>query len=70
MEGKQVVIVEGKLTKYVHKEGEGELPKKGQEIFATYKGTLQNGTLFDSNEDRENPFSFVLGQGRVIKGWD
>ena len=70
MEGKQVVIVEGKLTKIVHKEGEGELPKKGQEIFATYKGTLQNGTLFDSNEDRENPFSFVLGQGRVIKGWD
>jgi FKBP-type peptidyl-prolyl cis-trans isomerase len=70
MEGKEVVIVEGKLSKIVHNEGEGELPKNGQEIYATYKGTLQNGTVFDSNLDRENPFNFVLGQGRVIKGWD
>ncbi len=44
-----MVIVEGKLTKIVHQEGEGDQPKKGQEIFATYKGTLQDGTLFDSN---------------------
>ena len=70
MEGKEVVIVERKLRKIVHNEGEGELPTKGQEVFATYKGTLQNGTVFDSSLDRQNPFSFVLGQGQVIKGWD
>ena len=49
MEGKKVVLVEGKLSKIIHQEGEGELPVKGQEISALYKGTLQDGTLFDSN---------------------
>lgn len=66
----EVVLVEGKLTKTVHQEGTGEVPVKGQEVFALYKGTLEDGTVFDSNDDRENPFNFVLGQGRVIKGWD
>jgi FKBP-type peptidyl-prolyl cis-trans isomerase len=70
MESKEVVLVEGKLTKLVHAEGEGEVPQKGQEIFALYRGTLQNGTEFDSNLDRDSPFSFVLGEGNVIKGWD
>jgi|JI6StandDraft_1071083.scaffolds.fasta_scaffold338697_1 FKBP-type peptidyl-prolyl cis-trans isomerase len=49
MQGKEVVLVEGKLTKIIHQEGEGEVPVKGQEVFALYKGTLQDGTLFDSN---------------------
>ena len=64
------MLVEGQLRKIVHQEGNGEKPIKGQEIFALYKGSLQNGTVFDSNEDRDKPFNFVLGQGRVIKGWD
>jgi len=64
------VLVEGKLTKIVHQSGTGERPQKGQEIYALYKGTLQDKTVFDSNEDRDNPFTFVLGQGSVIKGWD
>lgn len=64
------VLVEGQLRKVVHAEGEGEFPQKGQEIFALYRGTLLDGTEFDSNQDRESPFTFVLGQGRVIKGWD
>lgn len=70
MSGSEVVIVEGKLKKIVHLEGSGETPKKGQEIFALYRGTLENGDQFDSNQNRDSPFNFVLGQGNVIKGWD
>ena len=34
-----------------------------------YKGTLLNGTQFDANLNREDPFKFTIGQGQVIKGW-
>ena len=63
-------LVEGKLTKIVYQEGEGDTPKKGQEVSALYHGTLENGSTFDSNDDRESPFKFTIGQGMVIKGWD
>jgi len=52
-------------------EGTGAQPKNGQTVTANYTGYLDDGTKFDSslNPGRQ-PFSFQLGQGQVIKGWD
>ena len=49
--------------------GEGEEATTGKNVSVNYKGTLENGKEFDSSYGRA-PFSFPLGQGRVIKGWD
>jgi len=52
------------------KEGTGEASKSGDKITVNYVGTLEDGTKFDSSIDRGTPFSFNLGAGEVIKGWD
>ena len=57
--------------KYVElKEGTGATPQPGQTVEVHYVGTLENGTKFDSSRDRGQPFSFKIGVGQVIKGWD
>jgi peptidylprolyl isomerase len=50
--------------------GKGPSPKAGQTISVHYTGTLTNGTQFDSSLDTGKPIEFVIGKGRVIKGWD
>ncbi len=50
--------------------GEGKEVVKGALITTQYRGTLEDGTVFDSSYERGKPFQCVIGTGRVIKGWD
>lgn len=50
--------------------GTGKEAVKGALLFVQYEGFLEDGTKFDSSIDRGRPFEFVIGSGRVIKGWD
>ena len=50
--------------------GDGKAVVKGALITTQYRGTLSDGTLFDSSYERGKPFQCVIGSGRVIKGWD
>lgn len=50
--------------------GTGASPQTGQTVVVHYTGWLEDGTQFDSSIDRGQPFTFVIGQGNVIPGWD
>jgi FKBP-type peptidyl-prolyl cis-trans isomerase len=68
-EGKEVTTSSG--LKYIDlKVGLGPTAQAGQTVSVHYTGWLENGKKFDSSVDRGQPFSFPLGAGRVIKGWD
>lgn len=52
------------------KEGTGQEAKSGDTVTVNYVGTFEDGNKFDSSIDRGVPFSFTLGAGTIIKGWD
>jgi FKBP-type peptidyl-prolyl cis-trans isomerase len=52
------------------KEGEGPAAVVGDTLVVHYVGTLEDGTQFDSSRDRGTPFTFTLGEGKVIDGWE
>lgn len=65
------VVTSASGLKYeVLREGNGPVAKAGQTVSVHYTGWLTDGTKFDSSVDRGQPFSFALGAGQVIKGWD
>lgn len=68
-EGKEVTTSSG--LQYIDlKVGTGATAQAGHTVSVHYTGWLENGKKFDSSVDRGQPFSFPLGAGRVIKGWD
>ncbi len=50
--------------------GMGDEATSGATVTVHFEGWLSNGTKFDSSRDRDEPFSFLLGDGSVIQGWD
>lgn len=67
--GKRIITSSGLEIEDI-KIGKGPMPQTGQRVFVDYIGTLSDGTEFDSSFKGSDPFSFVLGMGEVIKGWD
>lgn len=52
------------------KKGDGPVATSGKTVTVHYTGYLTNGTKFDSSHDRNQPFTFNLGSGQVIQGWE
>lgn len=60
----------GKLEMTDETAGTGAVAEAGKRLTVHYVGTLQDGTKFDSSRDRDAPFTFTLGAGHVIAGWE
>lgn len=58
------------LKKTDLKVGNGKAAKSGDKVTVNYRGSLTNGTVFDESYKRGEPFTFTLGAGDVIQGWD
>lgn len=63
-------VTDSGLKYYDIVQGDGAMPETGQTVVVHYTGWLEDGTQFDSSLDRGTPFTFALGMGNVIPGWD
>jgi len=70
MNGEQNVYEIQGIRVEVLKQGSGAEAKNGDTVSVHYVGTFEDGGKFDSSIDRGQPFSFMLGAGKVIQGWD
>lgn len=63
---------DGGVVKEIIRHGQQgwQKPEPGDDVQMHYRGTLLDGTEFDSSYSRDAPFTFKLGDGKVIKGWD
>ena len=61
---------ENELKITVNQNGSGDSAETGMSVSVHYTGKLEDGTVFDSSIPRGQPFTFTLGAGQVIKGWD
>ena len=68
--GAKVVELASGLKYQDLKVGKGAVATAGKTVTVHYRGTLTSGQQFDSSYDRGEPFSFPLGAGQVIRGWD
>jgi peptidylprolyl isomerase len=68
-QSKIMTTASGVKIEITHK-GNGIKPAEGDKVTVHYTGRLTDGTRFDSSVDRNSPFSFNVGTGQVIQGWD
>jgi FKBP-type peptidyl-prolyl cis-trans isomerase len=66
----KIVTTDSGLKYQDLKVGTGDEAGKGKDVTVHYTGWLTDGKKFDSSVDRNEPFKFLLGAGKVIKGWD
>ena len=68
--GSSAISSESELKITINQEGSGDRADLGMSVSVHYTGKLEDGTVFDSSIPRGQPFTFTLGAGQVIKGWD
>lgn len=68
--GEKMLTTKSGLQYVINHKTNGKIAEKGDKVIVHYTGKLTNGEVFDSSVTRGQPFSFNLGEGEVIKGWD
>ena len=60
----------GVIKKIIRAGEQGPVPTEGEDVKVHYEGRLEDGTVFDSSYERNDPIAIAIGTGQVIKGWD